>query len=408
MQPQLSTKKPPATSGIRRSMAIWLLAIGPGVLGLTADNDAGGVLSYLLTGAFHHLTWFFMALIVMAPVTYIVQELALRVAIATRMPYGYLLSVKYGETAARINAVILHSLNTVILVTEFLGMESSLRLFGVPWVPASILSLLLVLFVTSFQRYGRVQRLLLWIAGVNLIFVPIFFLVHPAPGAWLHAISGGASGQVGFLMLALAGNAVAPWMIYWQQHAVWAGNVLTLGDGRRDIWMGVFAQVGMASLVLLIGGLSGSHASWHNPLLWLARHDGNWVGGLFALGIYNAGFLAACTISLSSAWMVQEMWQSQHTAHGRQEVPTRGPIGIIHVATVTSAALMTLWPHISVGSVVLWAQALGALWMPVSLLLLAIIAADPRLMGPMVIRWRRRVIAAVMIFGFVALALWSL
>ncbi|MDA8195081.1 MAG: divalent metal cation transporter [Thermaerobacter sp.] len=405
--PNLATDTPPPGSGFRRSMAVWLLAIGPGVLGLTADNDAGGVLSYLLTGAFQHLWWFVGGLIAMAPATYTIQELALRVAIATRHPYGKLLSLKYGKAAARANGIILHGLNTVILVTEFLGMASALNLFGVPWTGSALLSWILVLTVTSFQRYARVERLLLWIAGINLVFVPILFLLHPSAAAWRLAFNGGFSGRTGFLLLALAGNAIAPWMIYWQQNAVWAGNVGSLADGRKDIRMGVIAQVGMASVVLMIGALSGKNASWQNPLAWLATRDGRWVGDLFALGIYNAGFLAACTISLSSAWMVQEVWYAE-AVRGHDDNPARGALGKIHLASVTLAAAVAAWPRLAVGSVALWAQALGALWMPVSLALLACIAADRRIMGPMAIRSRRRVLVVGLILSFVALAVFTL
>jgi hypothetical protein len=52
-------------------------ALGPGILGLMADNDAGGMTSYLVTGARHQLLLFIPALLVMAVVTLFIQDMAL-------------------------------------------------------------------------------------------------------------------------------------------------------------------------------------------------------------------------------------------------------------------------------------------------------------------------------------------
>lgn len=403
--PHMSLKPPPIKNRSKNIFMPWLLAIGPGVLGLTADNDAGGMLSYFLTGAYHHLLWFLAGLFVMAPVTYLIQELALRVAIATRLPYGRLLSLKFGRGITRLNGVVLYGLNGVILVTEFLGMASALQLLGLPWTLGVTLSLGLVLFVTSVQRYGRLERVLLWIAGLNLIFIPIVFMLPlPVGGVWA-VMGGGLTPTIAFLLLALAGNAIAPWMIYWQQNAVWAGNISSLAAGRKDIRLGVAAQVLMAAIVLTIGALAGIGRQWQNPLQALAFSHGATIADFFALGIFNAGFLAACTISLSSAWMVRDVWHAD--ASPRDASPTSGSLRLLHGATVTAAALVTLWPHISIGAVALWAQALGALWMPVSLLLLAILAADGHLMGLMAIRIRRRLLMGAAIMFFLGLGVWT-
>lgn len=395
---------------VRRRHPVWLLllVIGPGVLGLAADNDAGGMLSYVVTGAAHHLWWFIGALALMAPLTYLVQELALRVAFATRKPYGQIIRSRLGGRWSRINGVILHALNTVILVTEFLGMATGEHMIGIPWAVAVILSFAIVLAITSWTRYQSVERMLLWISLLNLIFIPTALLLHPPAGAWQQAFSGGFTPNIGFLMLSLAGNAMAPWMIYWQQNAVWAGQVRTLKVGRQDILMGVVAQIVMATVVMLIGALTpaGGHAL-SNPILWLSHHDGQWVGDLFALGIFNAGLLAACTISLSSAWMVRESWTPG--SRERQQMPTRSrSIFLLHVITLGLAATAAIFLWIPTGVLALWAQALGAIWMPVSLVTLGLIARDRRTMGHMAIRWRRQAALATITALFIVLAVFGL
>ncbi|PSR20775.1 MAG: hypothetical protein C7B45_13440 [Sulfobacillus acidophilus] len=396
-------------SGQPRKRGLWLLffAIGPGVLGLAADNDAGGMLSYAVTGAAHHLLWFIVGLLFMAPITYVVQELALRVAFATGKPYGAVIQERLGRHWSRINGVVLHSLNLVILVTEFLGMAMGENLIGIPWTLAVISAFAIVLMVTSWSRYQSVERVLLLISALNLVFIPAALLLHPSAQAWRLAFQGGMTAPIGFLMLSLAGNAMAPWMIYWQQNAVWAGRVRTLKAGRADIVMGVIAQIVMAAVVLTIGALTPIHGQVaQNPILWIAGNDGRWVGDLFGLGIFNAGFLAACTISLSSAWMVRESWSPG--IHARQELPTRGGLFLLHLLTLAIAAAAALTVIVPSGTLALWAQALGALWMPISLITLGLVARDRRTMGLMAIRWKRQLGLAAIIVLFIGLGILAL
>ncbi len=395
----------PSNPGQRRN-PLWLLllTVGPGVLGLAADNDAGGMLSYAVTGAAHHLLWFVAALLIMAPLTYVVQEAALRVAFATHKPYGEVIRERMGRHWSRLNGAVLHILNLVILTTEFFGMAMGENMIGIPWSMAVLLAFGIVLAVTSWTRYQSVERMLLAVSVLNLIFVPAALMLHPATGAWHLALAGGWTPNISFLMLSLAGNAMAPWMIYWQQNAVWAGQVRTLKAGRKDIMLGVVAQIIMATVVLVIGGLTPHQGrAAQNAIQWIFASDGAWAGDLFGLGIFNAGFLAACTISLSSAWMVREVWVSGE--HARQDVPTRGGFFSLHLVTLAAAALVALTASVPSGTLALWAQALGAMWMPVSLVTLGIVARDRRTMGLMAIRWRRQLGLAAITALFLTLAL---
>lgn len=402
----LSTTKE-SSAHQKRHVMLWVLAIGPGVLGLAADNDAGGMLSYLVTGAAHHLGWFLVALVGMVPITYTIQELALRVAIATQMPYSHLLRLKFGRAWTAINGLVLHLLNAMILITEFLGMTSALYLVGLAWWQGLFISWASVIGITTYRHYPSLERLLLILAIFNFAFIPALIWLHPAPNAWHNALGNGFSSSVFFLLLSLAGNAIAPWMIYWQQNAVWSGNVPSLSFGRKDIRIGVAAQVSMAAVVMLIGALaSGAGSPLINPLKWLLHAVGPISGRLFALGIFDAGFLAACTISLSSAWMLSEVLHG--TPPPRAVTPTGGRSRWIHILTLTLAALCVLWPHLAVGSIALWAQALGALWMPASLIMLIVIGRDLHLMGPMAIGPSRLLGLLGIVSLFVILAVLSL
>ncbi len=395
-------------SAFSRKMA-FLSVIGPGVLGLAADNDAGGILSYVVTGATRHLLWFIPALLVMAPVTYFIQELALRVAIATEKPFVTLITQHFGRWPARLNAGVLHALNLLTLTSEFVGMTLSLSWLGIPWRIGLGASLTLVILVTRLRDYRRVERLLLLCAGLTFALVPVCLLLHPSPARL--ALTFGSLLQPGaqtpFLLLALAGNAVAPWMIYWQQSATWADRTVTLTRGRADIRLGIAVQTIMAILALAIGALAGPGPRPQAvPIIVLTRVAGPAGRLLFAAALFDAGFIAAVTIGLSSSWMIRELITASGIAD-RQRTPTEGNTGRIHLATLGVSAGLVALPHLASAAVALWAQAASGLLMPVSLYFLVWVAIRNRRMGAMRMHRRRTLLFIIIIAGFAALSLWT-
>ena len=57
---------------LRRQLMIFLSVLGPGIIVMVADNDAGGITTYAATGARfgYGLLWF---LIILGPAAYYVQ-----------------------------------------------------------------------------------------------------------------------------------------------------------------------------------------------------------------------------------------------------------------------------------------------------------------------------------------------
>lgn len=390
-----------------RRVGLWrvlpfLIALGPGVIGLCADNDAGGMLSYTVTGASHGLAWLLPVLVLLGLPTFFVQSLALRVAEATRLPYSKALTARVGRPMAQIEAMALYGLNTVTLVTEFVGMTLALSLAGVPRGVSVPLTFSLIVALTSARVYPRIEQLLLRVAIGSLAFIPALLLVHHHSGA-LAAAFGTHAPHAWFLLLALAGNSFAPWMIYWQQNAVWAGAPREPRLRRWDLATGQIAMIIMASAVLLLGAVTpGSSAGWSSPLAWIL-HDGGKVSGvLFAIGLFDAGLLAACTISLASLWTLREA--IGRGAERPDDAPNQGSWRVVHLGTLALAALVVLWPHLSVGGLALWAQALGAVWLPISLVLLGLVATSPRLMGRSVIGPRARLALVGLALGYLTLA----
>jgi Mn2+/Fe2+ NRAMP family transporter len=383
-------------------LAAFLLALGPGVIGLSADNDAGGMLSYLVTGSSHGLTILVPTLLGLGLPTLFIGWLALRVADTTHLPYSKALVAGLGVPFARLEALVLYGINGLIMVTEFVGMTLSLSLVGLPTPVGLALTFAAVLLLTTSRVYARIERQLLTVALGSLLFIPALLFVHPSTAALGHAFSARVP-DAAFLVLAMAGNAIPPWMVYWQQNAVWAGPARTSRQRLLDLVTGQVAMIVMAGTVLLLGAvMPGRESAFASPVAWIFHDGGHVAGVLFAVGLFDAGLLAACTVSLSSLWTVREAMGrgARHPA----EAPNRGRWRYVHVATLAAAAAVVLLPTLSVGSIALWAQAVGALWMPASLTLLGLVASNRRVMGDRAIGRPAQAAVAAMTLGYLVLA----
>jgi Mn2+/Fe2+ NRAMP family transporter len=391
--------------------------LGPGLIGLMADNDAGGMTSYLLTGARHQLVLFLPALVVMGALTVFIQDMALRVGLATGRPFARVVADRFGAAPALMLALAMHALNILVLATELSGMAMALNLVGVPFALAVGMALLLVVALVSLSRYRTLERALLVVGALNLAFLGAWTDLGPTahlvdPMAW--APPGGGTA---FYLLALAGNAVCPWMVYWQQNAVVARGMRAweLKRGRLDLAAGVLAQLAMAAAVMLLGAhLAGSPQDAYNPLEWLARQGGRPSALWFALGVFDAGWLAAVTISLSSDWMLAEAfrgrtrWTSRLPGRARPRPWWRNP-AVRRIGALILAAALVLGPGWSQGFLAVLTQALSAVLMPLTLLFLGRVADDT---GQQPLRntgWARRLWPAVaVLFCGLAAAAWIL
>ena len=125
-----------------------------------------------------------------------------------------------------------------------------------------------------------------------------------------------------FLVIADVGTTIAPWMLFYQQGAV-VDKGLTPRDirqGQQDTLVGslVMGVVAVAIVVLTgtvlfprhIGVGTLGQAQWAQTL---APYLGPLAERLFGLGLFEAGLVAAITISLSWAWAVGEVSGRRHS-----------------------------------------------------------------------------------------------
>ena len=104
--------------------------MGPGLIVMVGDNDAGGVSTYAQSGQNYgySLLWVLLLLI---PVLLVNQEMVVRLGAVTGVGHARLIIERFGRFWGSFSVGDLFLLNFLTIVTEFIGVSLALRYFGV-------------------------------------------------------------------------------------------------------------------------------------------------------------------------------------------------------------------------------------------------------------------------------------
>lgn len=384
-------RRRPRTIGAR--LLLTLALVGPGVLVMLGDNDAGGVITYAQTGATYGIGIFLPLTLVLGVMAYVVQEMTIRLGAVTRRGHAELIWRRYGTFWGAFSLIDLVAANVLTLMTEFIGIRVAGTIFGLsPYltVPAAVA---FVAFTLVFLRYWTWERIALFIAVLNMVFVPIAFASHPdwaavgrAFGEW-HASAGMLT--VSFLVLVSAniGTTIAPWQLFFQQSSVVDKGLLPqdIPAGRRDLAFGVGAMVLVASAIIVITGqtihgLPGAQNFQIEQILASVRASiGETATTLFALGLMEAGLVAAIVITTSTCWAIGEAFDLPRSMN---EDPRRA-LGFYlpGILGTVVAGIVVLLPGVPLGFLNLLVQVVATIFMPAAMLFLLMLLNDRELMG---------------------------
>ena len=396
-------------------LALGLALIGPGVLVMLGDNDAGGVVTYTQTGATYGLGIFLPMMILLGVVAYIVQEMTVRLGAVTRRGHAELIWKRYGSFWGWFSLVDLIVANVLTLMTEFVGIRLGGQALGIPaWlsVPGS---LLFITYALVGLRYWTWERISLFIAALNLIFVPLALLAHPDWHGVAHAFTGhgwivpGGFLSITFLVLISAniGTTIAPWQLFFQQSCVVDKGLLPqdIRAGRRDLMLGVIGMVVVAMALIVLSaqtlkGIPNAQGLDADVILHALRAKlGDGMMALFALGLMEAGLIASIVITASSAWAIGEAFEIDRSINA----PPRKAMGFYLPAIIGTAlaAVAVMIPNLSLGFLNLSVQVIATVFMPAAMLFLLMLLNDRELMGDQVNSARRNAVAVAIMVGLI-------
>jgi Mn2+/Fe2+ NRAMP family transporter len=382
-----------------RARLLWLLA-GPGILVMLGENDGPSMLSYAATGARFGVGFFLPFVVLTFLMACVVQEMTVRLGAATHRGHAELIFDRFGPFWGWFSMIDLMVGNFLTLVTEFIAIRAGLGFFGIPPF-ISVLAAWFVLFAALMaHRYWTWERVTLAAALCNLIFVPVALLSHPHWGAIGSAfltwkpLPGGLTQETVLILLADIGATVTPWMLFFQQSAI-ADKGLTTHDirfGRIDTVLGaaLAALTALATIIatapLFAHGMAAGNFEAAEFAQALRPFVGQWGSALFALGMFEAGMVAAVTISTSSAYAFGEVAHRPHSLN----LPFRQgkSFYLVLILEAAAAAGLVLIPGIPLVYIVLVVNVIAVLAMPPALLFLYMLVNDREIMGELVSpRW---------------------
>ena len=377
-----------------KARLLWLLA-GPGVLVMLGENDGPSMLAYAATGAKFGIGFFLPFVVLTFCMAIVVQEMTVRLGAATHRGHAELIFDRFGPFWGWFSMIDLGVGNFLTLITEFIAVRAGLGFFGIrPWF-AILIALVILYGALMSHRYWTWERITLAAALFNLIFIPVALMTHPSWHAVGHALITwhplpGFNKDTLLLVLADIGATVTPWMLFFQQSATVDKGMTTkdIRFGRIDTVLGAALATAAAIATILATAPLFAHqmtadnyqaAEFAQALQPIVGRVG---ASLFALGMFEAGIVAAITISTSSAYAFGEVTHKPHSLN----LPMGEGKSFYAVLTLCAAAAagIVLIPGLPLVYVVLIVNVVAVLAMPPALVFLFMLVNDKEIMGDLV------------------------
>lgn len=383
----LSAETPKRT---KSKLAVILAALGPGVISAMAGNDAGGISTYSTAGAdFGYATLWTIP--IMCILLAVVQTTAARMGAVTGKGFAALIRENFGIRLTALAMLALLIGNVATTFSEFAGIASGMELFGVPsYISVPVAAIIVWLLITR-GSYKSVERVFLAVSLVFVTYIIAAFLAGPDWGAVLKAtVTPQVPADVHFVSLTIAmiGTTIAPWMMFFTQSNVVDKGVSVEGDGllsqKVDAISGTVAACLVAWFIIVTTGSvlypEGIEVdSAAAAAAALEPFAGQYAQVLFAAGLTAASFLAACVLPMTTSYVICEAfgWEAGVDFSWR-EAPVFN--GILTFVVAFSAAVVIV-PGINLMGVMLTAQFINGIILPVLLVFMTLLSSDKRLMG---------------------------
>ena len=385
-------------SPAKKPSRIWLLlaALGPGIVTAMAGNDAGGISTYSTVGAkFGFATLWVVP--IMCVLLIVVEMTAARMGAVTGKGFAALIRERFGIRLTTLAMLALLVGNVCTTFSEFAGIASGMEMFGVSKylaVPVAAGAVWLLIVGGSYKRVEKVFLIL------SLVFVTYIIAAVMAQPDWELTLESTAlprfvqNQSFVSLVIAMIGTTIAPWMMFFNQsNVVEKGlTVKDLSPQKVDVVAGTVAACLVAWFIIVTTGAvlypQGIEIeSAADAARALAPFAGPYAEALFAIGLIAASFLAACVLPLTTAFVICEAfgWEAG-VSFKWKEAPL---FKSIFTFVIVFSAVVVLVPNIDLMNVMLTAQFVNGLVLPVLLVFMAIIAADKRVMARIDRAWCR-------------------
>src|SRR6202042_2517145 len=334
-----------------------LLAIlGPGLIVMVGDNDAGGVATYAQAGQ-NYGTTLLWTLTLLIPVLYVNQEMVLRLGAVTGVGHARLIFERFGRFWGAFSVIDLFLLNALTIVTEFIGISLALDCLGLARELGVIASAAIIIAAAGTGDFRRFERFSLLLVFGSLLLIPVFIWVHPPLSQIGHGLvipqlpQSGELSQVMLLIIAIVGTTVAPWQLFFQQSYVIDKRITPcfMRYERADLWIGiVLVIVGGVAMMAFAAATFAGHPEFGNfqdagaVAAGLGKYVGRMAGIFFAVALIDASVIGAMAVSLSPAYAIGDVLTLNHSLHRKPQEAKA--FYAVYGGIVALAAVLVLTP----------------------------------------------------------------
>ena len=376
-----------------------LLAIlGPGLIVMAGDNDAGAFSTYSQAGQNYgnSLLW---TLVLLIPVLYVNQEMVIRLGAVTGVGHARLILERFGKFWGAFSVIDLFLLNALTIVSEFIGIDLGLQYLGLPKIGGVLLAVAIVIGAASTGSFRRFERFAMCLVLFSLLLIPLFVLVHPSAGELaggllvpqLPTVAPGGLASVMLLIIGIIGTTVAPWQLFFQQSYIIDKRITPrfIRYARIDLVLGIIIVIGGAVALMAAAAVTfanhaefGQFADAGAVAQGIQKYFGRVPGVIFALALINYSIIGASAISLASAYAVADVLKFKHSLHRKPREAKA--FYAVYAGLLLGAAALVLTPGMPLGLLTNAVQALAGVLLPSATVFLLLLCNDRAVLGPWV------------------------
>jgi NRAMP (natural resistance-associated macrophage protein)-like metal ion transporter len=402
-----------ARSSWKQRWQTLLAILGPGLIVMVGDNDAGAFGTYTQAGQ-NYGTSLLWTLLLLVPVLYVNQEMVLRLGAVTGVGHARLIFERFGKFWGAFSVIDLFLLNALTIVTEFIGISLGLDYLGVSRIWGVGIAAVIIIGAASTGDFRRFERFSLFLVFASLLLLPIAVMIHPAPGQIAHDFfvpqmpKDSKLSDVMLLIIGIVGTTVAPWQLFFQQSYVIDKRITPrfIRYQRLDLWLGILlVVVGAVAMIAFTAQTFAGQAEFGNftdaagVANGLEKYFGRVPGTFFAIALIDASIIGALAVSLSTAYAIGDVFAVRHSLHRKPS--DAKAFYAVYIGLIIVAAALVLTPGTPLGLLTNLVQTLAGVLLPSATVFLLLLCNDKAVLGPWVnskrLNWFTAGIIAVLV-----------
>ncbi len=361
-------------------IALILSVIGPAIIAGTANNDAGGISTYSYVGSRfgYAMLWVLLVNFITLACT---QEIGIKLGVYTGKGLAALIREQFKIGWTLFALLTLFTANVAVTASEFAGIAAAFELFGFnKWAVVPIFAVLVWMFLYK-GSFKKIERFFLFISFFLLVYVISAVLARPDWAVVLkETVTFRLPADFSFLiaLLGVMGTTITPWgQFFIQSYVVDKGA--DQGDyriQRFEVYFSAFFTCLIAAMIMIVtkevlfdrGIVVDSAATAATAL---APVLGSLATIIFGVGFFFASLLGAFILPLTTSYSICEALGFEHGMNTTWK-EARAFYGIMAAVIILSAAF-ALQPFFSLFQVMLFAQVVNGILLPIILIFILVL-----------------------------------